>query len=56
MIRDVHKIKYLCMANSVDPVQMMHSGMSDLGLHCLQRPICLRVITVHEHVMMKNIF
>ena len=29
-----------CMANSVDPDQMPHSGASDLGQHCLQRPIC----------------
>ena len=27
-------------ANSVDPDQMPHSATSDLGLHCLQRPIC----------------
>ena len=29
-----------CMANSVDPDQMPHYAASDLGLHCLQRPIC----------------
>ena len=28
------------MTNSVDPDQMPHSAASDLGLHCLQRPIC----------------
>ena len=28
------------MANSVDPDQMLHSVMSDLGLHCLCRLIC----------------
>ena len=28
------------MANSVDPDQMPHSAASNLGLHCLQRPIC----------------
>ena len=28
------------MANSVDPDQMPHSVASDLGLHCLPRPIC----------------
>ena len=28
------------MANSVDPDQMPHSVASDLGLHCLQTPIC----------------
>ena len=30
---------YCCMANSIDPDQMLHSAASDLGLHCLQRPI-----------------
>ena len=29
-----------CIANSVDPDQMLHSAVSDLGLLCLQRPIC----------------
>ena len=28
------------MAKSVNPDQMPHSAMSDLGLHCKQRPIC----------------
>ena len=28
------------MANSVDPDQMPHFVASDLGLHCLPRPIC----------------
>ena len=28
------------MANSVDPDQMPHSMAFDLGLYCLQRPIC----------------
>ena len=28
------------MANSVDPDQMLHYAVSDLGLLCLQRPIC----------------
>ena len=27
------------MANSVDPDQMLHSAASDLGLHCLLRPV-----------------
>ena len=36
----------VCMANSVDPDQRPHSAASDLDLHCLQRPICLRVVTV----------
>ena len=30
----------VCMANSVDPDQTPRSAASDLGLHCLQRPIC----------------
>ena len=30
----------LCMANSVDPDQKLHSLASDLGLHSFQRPIC----------------
>ena len=29
------------MANSVDPDQMPRSAASDLGLHCLLRPVCL---------------
>ena len=28
------------MANCVDPGHMSHSVVSDLGLHCLLRPIC----------------
>ena len=28
------------MANSVDPAQMLHYTASDLGLHCLLRPVC----------------
>ena len=32
------------MANSVDPDQMLHSFASDLGLHCLMRPICLNTL------------
>ena len=35
------------MANSVDPDQMPHSLASDLGLHCLQRPICPNYIMVY---------
>ena len=27
------------MANSVYPDQMLHSAASDLGLHCLLRPV-----------------
>ena len=29
-----------CVANSVDPDQMLHSATSDLGRHCLHRSIC----------------
>ena len=29
------------MVNSVDPDQMPHPVASDLGLQCLQKPICL---------------
>ena len=32
--------KAVCMANNVDSDQMLHSAASDLGLHCLRRPIC----------------
>ena len=32
------------MANSVDPDQMPHSAASDLGLHCLQRPVCPNIL------------
>ena len=28
------------MANSVDPDQLLHSAASDLGLHCLLKPVC----------------
>ena len=34
------KILLLCMASSVDADQTLLSATSDLGLHCLQRPIC----------------
>ena len=35
-------LKYIaiCMANTVDPDQMPQNAASDLGLHCLQKPIC----------------
>ena len=37
----VHKFKkHWNMANSVDPDQMPHSAASNLGLQCMQRPIC----------------
>ena len=29
-----------CVANSVDPDQLLHSMASYLGLHCLLRPVC----------------
>ena len=32
------------MANSVDPYQTAPEEQSDLGLHCLLRPICLTKI------------
>ena len=38
---DVSKLFAVCIANSVDPDQIPHSAVSDLGLHCFQRPICL---------------
>ena len=35
------RIKYFCMyGNSVDPDQTPRSAASDLGLHCMLRPIC----------------
>ena len=44
------------MANIVGPDQMLHFAASDLGLHCLQRPVpifrditvvyCLQVIRI----------
>ena len=38
------------MANSVDPDQTPLFAASDLGLHCLQKPLpILRVITVNGH-------
>ena len=36
---DVPKKSVGCVANSVDPDQMLHSATSDLGLHCLLRPV-----------------
>ena len=43
------------MANSVDPGQMPQNAASDLGLHCLLRPVCsgLRVITVALNILSK---
>ena len=37
---------FLCMANSVDPDQTPHNAASDQGLHCLQRPICPKLIII----------
>ena len=34
-------------ANSVDPDQTPHIVASDLGLHCLLRPICPNIILVN---------
>ena len=38
------------MANSVDHDQLQHSAVSDLGLHCLLRPVCLSV-TIFRVIM-----
>ena len=39
------------MANSVDPDQMPHSVVSNLGLHCSQRPVCpIRNIMVYFQI------
>ena len=35
------------MANSVDPDQRPLSAASDLGLHCLQRPVCPNTWVYH---------
>ena len=29
-----------CVANTADPDQMLQNAASDLGLHCLLRPVC----------------
>ena len=43
------------MANSIDPDQTPHSAVSDLGLHCLLRPVwLLRVITVFYNAEIRN--
>ena len=44
------------MANSVNPDRMLWNGVSDLGLHCLLRPVCpiLRVVMVLCNVFAKN--
>ena len=34
------KIIAVCMANSVDTGQMQRFAPSELGLHCLKRPVC----------------
>ena len=38
------------MANSVDLNQMLHFAASDLGLHCLQRPICPNTMGITVHI------
>ena len=38
-------LKYSCMfGKQLDPDQMLHPAASDLGVHCLLRPLC-RIIT-----------
>ena len=49
------------MANSVHPDQMPHSVASDLGVHCLLRPVCcnipiFRVITVYLFLFLRGAF
>ena len=36
------------MTNSVDPDHMLHSVVSDLGLHYLLKPICLNTLGKYE--------
>ena len=42
------------LANSVGPDQTLHSTASDLGLHCLLRPLCpntvFNLITAHAPI------
>ena len=44
------------MANSVDPDQMPQSVASDLGLHCLQRPIGPNFFRKNEKNIGPNFF
>ena len=41
-------------ANSVDPDQTPHSAASDLGLYCLQRPICPNTLGYYVCVIVVN--
>ena len=34
--------------NSVDLDKMLHSAVSDLGLHCLSRPVCCNTYNMVE--------
>ena len=38
------------MTNSVDPEQTLQSAVSDLGLHCLQRPACLNTLGYYSSI------
>ena len=42
------------MANSVNPDQVLHSVASNLGLHCLQRPICAPILRVNTVIMVAS--
>ena len=39
------------MANSVDPDQMPHSVASDLGLHCLLRPVLSQYLELLRYIL-----
>ena len=41
-------------ANRVDPDQMLHSAASDLGLHCLLRPICPNTKSKYGNMIKSN--
>ena len=41
------------MANNVDPDQMSHSAVSDLGLHCLQMPVCPNTLGYYNKVFLR---
>ena len=44
------------MANSVDLDQTSCSAASDLGLHCLQSPICPKTVGYYSKHFCKKIF
>ena len=44
------------MANNVDPDQMPHSVASDLGLHCLLRPVCPNIYGYHGNFNLVQVF